>query len=163
MQEFFSGVKFEREALFGHSFGGLFALHALFRGGGEGVWDVVVASSPSIWFGGREVLKRATEWARKGGVGDGHEGKKTRLFLSSGALEQNLARRTGESEEEFCKRVEWWAPLKMCDNAVKLEEVLKGCERLGGVGLTCFEDEDHSSVMGVAVGRAVSAVFGDGN
>ncbi|MFT4247411.1 MAG: alpha/beta hydrolase-fold protein [Pseudomonas sp.] len=38
----------QRQALWGHSFGGLFTLHALYRGGG--VFQTYAAASPSLWW-----------------------------------------------------------------------------------------------------------------
>ena len=45
----------ERQALFGHSFGGLFVLHALFTRPDS--FSTYLASSPSIWWNGKQVLK----------------------------------------------------------------------------------------------------------
>src|SRR6185503_3881208 len=46
----------DAEILFGHSFGGLFALHALFTAPDS--FDVYLIASPSILFSDRIVLKR---------------------------------------------------------------------------------------------------------
>jgi len=44
-----------RQALLGHSLGGLFALHALFTR--SSAFDTYVAASPSIWWGNKVILK----------------------------------------------------------------------------------------------------------
>lgn len=44
-----------RQALFGHSLGGLFVLHALFTRGDA--FDTYVAGSPSIWWGRKSILR----------------------------------------------------------------------------------------------------------
>lgn len=48
------GIDEKRQALFGHSFGGLFVLHALFTRPAS--FSTYLASSPSIWWQGRQVL-----------------------------------------------------------------------------------------------------------
>ena len=45
----FADVSIGEEAIFGHSFGGLCVLHALFSKRG-GVFDAYFAASPSIWW-----------------------------------------------------------------------------------------------------------------
>ena len=47
----------DREALFGHSLGGLFALHVLFKAPGS--FDTYLAASPSMGFGDRVILREA--------------------------------------------------------------------------------------------------------
>lgn len=69
----------ERQALFGHSFGGLLALHALFTRPSS--FSAFVASSPSIWWQGRQVLREVPEW-----VAD-CSGCRPRVQISVGALE----------------------------------------------------------------------------
>lgn len=48
------------QALFGHSFGGLFVLHALFTR--PSAFSVYLASSPSIWWRDQAVLAAETRW-----------------------------------------------------------------------------------------------------
>jgi predicted alpha/beta superfamily hydrolase len=49
-----------RQALFGHSFGGLLVLHALFTR--PSAFSVYLASSPSIWWRDQAVLAAETRW-----------------------------------------------------------------------------------------------------
>ena len=44
-----------RQALFGHSLGGLFVLHALFSR--SEAFDTFIAGSPSIWWGKKSILR----------------------------------------------------------------------------------------------------------
>jgi len=69
----------ERQALFGHSFGGLLVLHALFTRPSS--FSTFVASSPSIWWQGRQVLQEVPER-----VAD-CRGCRPRVQISVGALE----------------------------------------------------------------------------
>ncbi|RAI54595.1 alpha/beta hydrolase [Roseicella frigidaeris] len=75
-------VDARRQALFGHSYGGLLVLHALFtRPGG---FRDYLAISPSIWFGDRLVLREEARFAAApvpAGLG---------LFMAVGGEEQSL-------------------------------------------------------------------------
>lgn len=68
-----------RQALFGHSFGGLFVLHALFTR--PQVFSTYIASSPSIWWRGRQVLTGLRAWQREAPA------RLPRVQISVGALE----------------------------------------------------------------------------
>lgn len=68
-----------RQALFGHSFGGLFVLHALFARP-EG-FSTYIASSPSIWWADRAVLKGLPGLLASGAT--------PRVQISVGALEDD--------------------------------------------------------------------------
>ncbi len=72
-------VDAESQALFGHSFGGLLVLHALFTRPSS--FSTFVASSPSIWWQGRQILQEVPER-----VGD-CRGCRPRVQISVGALE----------------------------------------------------------------------------
>lgn len=65
----------ERQTLMGHSFGGLFALHALARGG---FWTRYVAVSPSLWFGDGAVQRTLADTGLTPG---------TKLLIASGDQE----------------------------------------------------------------------------
>lgn len=69
----------ERQALFGHSFGGLLVLHALFTRPTR--FSTFLASSPSIWWQGRQVLREIPDR-----VAD-CRGCRPQVQISVGALE----------------------------------------------------------------------------
>lgn len=73
-----------RQALFGHSFGGLFALHVLFSHPES--FDTYVAGSPSIWWGGDAVLREKEAFVSNRARGDAAR----RLLLTVGGLEEEL-------------------------------------------------------------------------
>ncbi len=82
------GVEPGREALYGHSLGGLFVLHALFTR--PELFDCFIASSPSIWWNNEFILKEEVSF-REGNVGDSSSRKpyKPSLMIFVGAQEQN--------------------------------------------------------------------------
>lgn len=71
-----------RQALFGHSYGGLCVLHALFTR--PALYQAYLASSPSIWYGGRIVLA-GVEGLRQRVQALPH---KPALLLTAGELER---------------------------------------------------------------------------
>lgn len=94
----FGPVDPRRTALFGHSFSGLFVLHALFRR--PGLFARHVAASPSVWWNGGQVLDEADGFIVR------HQSARpfhTRLHLSMGELE---ARERAPSAERTAVRNE---------------------------------------------------------
>src|SRR5262249_28879323 len=80
-----------QQTLFGHSFGGHFALYVLFNR--PGTFQNYIAASPSIWWNDRSILedeKRFLEKQKENAV-------PARLLLAAGELEQSPARVEGES------------------------------------------------------------------
>lgn len=142
-----------RQVLFGHSFGGLLALYALFTR--PRAFQTYVAGSPSIWFGDRAIL------AAERTFGDGlHAVPQTlRLLIGVGSLEQTLTERE-RNTPELAPRAAWVENNRMVDNAREL------AARLGALAsdqLTVsyqeFEGESHVSVIPALVSRAVRFAF----
>lgn len=74
----------QRQALYGHSLGGLFALHLFYSR--PGAFGTVIAASPSIWWDNQAIL--AEEAAYRARVEkDGRSARATRLLLIAGELE----------------------------------------------------------------------------
>lgn len=142
----FPRVSFGRTALFGHSYGGLFALHALFTKPSS--FDIYLAASPSIWWNNRFILSEATRF-----MGD------TALFssahpalrLSFGSREQYPVRERGESDEAFKRRQRAAEQRRMSDNCGELYSELLASERLRELEVKEYLDEDHGSVIGPAL------------
>ncbi|MBW7945242.1 MAG: alpha/beta hydrolase [Sphingomonadaceae bacterium] len=73
-----------RQSLYGHSLGGLFALHVLYSR--PGAFRTIIATSPSIWWDDQSIL--AEEQAFRARVEkDPALGRTSRLLLMAGALE----------------------------------------------------------------------------
>ncbi len=122
-----------RQGLFGHSYGGLFALHTLFTQ--PEAFSAYISSSPSIWYNEREVLKHEAAFIARAKAGDIH----ARLLLTSAADEQ-LAE----------------SPERMVDNAaemaLRLQEMDAQSVRIERV---VFDGEDHFTVPFVALSHAL--------
>ncbi|KAI3488062.1 hypothetical protein L1887_47940 [Cichorium endivia] len=152
----FPQATFSREALHGHSLGGLFALHALFSR--PLAYDCYIASSPSIWYSDRWILQQARKFVDS--KKDVH-GRLPTLLLYSGSQEQDPPRRRSQTHEDYAKWLAWINPLRMCDNVVELRAMLRYCPRLQLVSLAMYEGEDHMSVMACSMSRGMTTFFED--
>ncbi|MCI4646354.1 MAG: alpha/beta hydrolase-fold protein, partial [Hyphomonadaceae bacterium] len=76
-------VNKDREALFGHSFGGLFALHTLINQ--PDAFDTYLVSSPSIWWGERFLHQARSRLLPRLQA----TGAQAKAFVSVGELEQS--------------------------------------------------------------------------
>ncbi|WP_243523755.1 alpha/beta hydrolase [Bacillus pseudomycoides] len=72
----------EKQTLFGHSLGGLFALHVLFTN--INAFQNYFISSPSIWWNNQSVLEKEVEFINELGRASSEVG----VFLTVGALER---------------------------------------------------------------------------
>lgn len=135
-----------RQTLFGHSYGGLFVLHALFtRPDG---FQRYVAASPSIWWQDRAVLRAEQRFAEALAA----DAASRSLLITVG--ERELAAPAGTVVDPA--HDERRRQARMVENARELAERLSALAPRGpAVSLVTFADETHGSVIGPAVGRAV--------
>ena len=143
-----------RQTLFGHSFGGLFVLHALFTR--PHAFQRWIAASPAIFWEEAAILATEQAFLERAEVPSG-----TELHLSAGQYEserliapfhkgrpdeeQRLARaletRTVEHAQAMAER---WAALPAFSGVARFEQ---------------HAGENHMSVLPVAVNRAVQVAF----
>ncbi len=126
-------------ALYGHSFGGLFALYSLLNG--QGAFQRFIVGSPSLWWDDRVSFEMESTYR------DGHDSLPARVFLSVGLLE----------EAEGDERAE---PYAMVSNLQEFVSVLD--ERAyGGLELETvfFPDETHNSVIAPTVSRGLRSIY----
>lgn len=133
-----------RQALFGHSFGGLCTLYALFTR--PALFQTYLAASPSIWYGERAVLSSLP----------GLEGKlaalpaRPRLMLSVGELEQPK-----ESGKKLEGREAIAAQRRMVGEARALADRLQAARTLPHVQFHLLANENHGSATFPAMARGL--------
>ena len=144
-------VNADDQTLYGHSLGGLFALGALFNHPDS--FRGFAASSPSIWWNKRSVLKEEPGFVAK------VQAKETapRVLIVVGGTEQDLPT-TPAPGMTLPQTRKLMRAARMVDNARELAERLKAVK--GGPGYVvrfqAFEDEDHMTVVPASVARALT-------
>lgn len=147
----------KRETLFGHSFGGLMVLRALFTRPDS--YARFVAASPSIWFNGKQILKDAETFLNAPRAGNPTP---IPLRISVGGNEQTQHHweRNGRGGTEA--RIAWLTSNRMVGNARDLADDLRA--RGGGkidLEFDVFDGEDHGSVVPAAIYHALVYAIGD--
>ena len=139
-------VDARRRTLFGHSFGGLLALHALFTR--PGLFADYVAASPSIWWNDGFILKEREAFAAR-------STPRARVLVTVGSREQ--APPTGASAERA-------ALLRQRGQVDAARSLGLDLERLRPAGLQAgfreFEGENHGSAALPALQRAIEYALG---
>ena len=146
--EQFAPIDRARLSLAGHSFGGLFALYALFTR--PGLFRSHVAGSPSIWWDDRAILTTRERFL--------HLPAATispRLHIAVGGEEQS------GDEQRDPQRAARLRMARMLDNAAEMAEVLTASGR-AACEQVVFAGENHISVLPAMLSRAVAFTLGEG-
>lgn len=141
------------QSLYGHSLGGLFTLGVLFHH--PDAFRGFIASSPSIWYNNREVLKGEADFRKAVEAGK----VAPRILIEVGGREESAPNPLppGMSAAEVKASLE---SSRMVGNAVDLADRLSKIK--GGQGYEVrsqvFEREDHISTMAAGMSRALTFV-----
>ena len=133
----------DRRALFGHSYGGLLALHAFFTR--PTLFAGTVAASPSIWWHKAAVLQTAQRFIDAPPPNTAAR----RLLLTAGELEQAGAPSTTPESAARLRQT------MMVERSQALAERLAAMPAGPKVQFTLFAGEDHGTVVSAALARAV--------
>ncbi len=137
-----------RQALFGHSYGGLFVLHALFTR--PGAFSTYVAASPSIWWGEGMLLREAEAFGARPAPNP-----PPRLLMTYGELE-GRPRPDGPGSAASPRG----ARRNMAANVRDMAGLLRGMTgHLAALEVQEFPGEGHGSVRAAAAGRAAPFAF----
>ncbi|KPF42628.1 alpha/beta hydrolase [Rhizobium sp. AAP43] len=139
-----------RRSLFGHSFGGLFTLYALFER--PGLFANWIAASPTIYWEGSEILNNETARQRV-------PGNTAFLHLSAGEFEGDHLAPFQHSNEDAAARLEKKKIERTVALALEMAERLDGSDDGIRTQFELFTGQTHMSVLGPAVNRAVSIAF----
>lgn len=138
-----------RQALFGHSYGGLCTLHALFTR--PGMFQTYLAASPSIWYGERIVLSEMAGLAKRTAALPARPA----LMLSAGELEQFKTR--GPAPQGHAAVA---ATRRMVGEAQDLADKLARSGSLSRVQFHLLANENHGSAMFPAMTRGMEFFLG---
>lgn len=143
-------IDVRRQSLFGHSFGGLFALHTLFNR--PELFHRIVAASPSIWWYRHALRDDEAAFIRRAKSG----GLRADVLITAGDQEQRLI--PAEAAQPHAEvRAQWKERNRMVDNANELAGRLSALSGHGvSATFTVFEGEDHTSVIPAALARAIT-------
>ena len=128
----------EDRALFGHSFGGLFAFHALLHG--QGTFQRFIVASPAFWWDDRVSFDHEATYAAA------NRSLNARAFFSVGMLELDAA----------SDGVPWRYITNLRDLSAILED-----RSYDGFEWTMhfFDDEHHTSVVPASVSRGLRYIY----
>lgn len=138
-----------RQALYGHSYGGLCTLHALFTR--PAMFQTYLAASPSIWYGGQAVL------ANEKGLGKRIAALPSRpsLMMTVGELEQPAPNTTPRDAHDAAA-----ARRRMVHEARDLATRLQADNALARVQFQVLPHENHGSAMFPAMARGLEFFLG---
>ncbi|QTM98807.1 alpha/beta hydrolase [Sediminibacillus dalangtanensis] len=94
-------INTQKQALFGHSLGGLFVLYSLFNYPGS--FQRYVACSPSLWWDDRGIYRFFERWQNR----IKRTTTDTRIFMAAGSLERDFMR---EDVRRLADRFAEWSP-----------------------------------------------------
>ena len=134
-------------SLAGHSFGGLFALYALFTR--PGLFRSHVAGSPSIWWDDRAILGMRERFLRSPAAV-----RSSRLLITAGSEEQSGDARLNPQRAERLRMA------RMVDNAAEMARTLMASGRVDCEHIV-FPGENHISVLPAMLSRAVAFTLGE--
>ena len=138
-----------QQALYGHSYGGLCTLHALFTR--PAMFQTYLAASPSIWYGERAVLSGMEGFAKRVAALPA----KPSLMLTVGELEQPAASNAALEGREAIA-----AKRRMVDEARELASRLQADKTLTRVQFHLLAHENHGSAMFPAMARGLEFFLG---
>jgi hypothetical protein len=144
-------VNAQEQTLYGHSLGGLFVLGVMFKHPES--FKNYVASSPSIWWDNKSVLKDEAGFVAKANS----RKAPLRVLICVGAKEQDALTHApgGLPLEDTNKRI---SQARMVDNARDLANRLSRLDAKSGftVRFQDFSAEDHLSVVPGSISRALN-------
>lgn len=140
-----------RQGIFGHSFGGLFVLHALHsRPGAFSYWT---AASPSIWFDRQGIVDDLAAWA----LARPETASKLHVLLTAGEYEQELSP-FAYTRPDVIKAAKMLRERGQVDSAREVVQKIS----VGNALQVRFDEisgEDHGTVIPAAISRAVAQML----
>lgn len=133
-----------RQALYGHSYGGLCTLHTLFTR--PAMFQTYIAASPSIWYGDQAVLANEKELGKRVAALPA----KPSLMMTVGELEQPKPNAAAQDAHTAVA-----AKRRMVNEARDLAARLQAANTLARVEFQVLAHENHGSAMFPAMARGL--------
>ncbi len=140
-----------RQAIFGHSFGGLFVLHALFKK--PEAFTTWIAASPSISWEGAGIIGASGRFVARA---DAHPTE--RILLLVGEHEQTLAPFQRDAPDAE-KRQKSFAESRTVDYTKEMAERLSSAPGVSA-SFQLLDGENHMSVLPASINLAIRFAFG---
>lgn len=138
----------QRQAIFGHSFGGLFVLHALVSA--PETFQTYIAASPSLWYGEGVMGPPLVEFAQARNAAD----PPLRVLITAGEYEQSPA--PGVTRHHHARDIHRdLAARAQVDQGAGAARVLNAAPGIEA-RFDRIDGEDHGSVVPAAISRATS-------
>jgi pimeloyl-ACP methyl ester carboxylesterase len=151
----FPKAEFDRDALYGHSFGGLFVLYALTVR--PDLVDTFLSASPALFFNNDYVFNNTDFLAPLTSPSTNKTSNTTKpaFQISYGALEQGLVKRRTETDEEFAFRQSILVPQRMTDLSQKLYSMLENSTALRDISIHEYPFSDHAALGAAALADGI--------
>ncbi|KAK0708486.1 Alpha/Beta hydrolase protein [Lasiosphaeris hirsuta] len=153
----FPGVAFARDALYGHSLGGLSVVYALVKE--PELFDTFLVASPGLDLGLLDEVSRKFGIAEAQGAVVVANGTGPAVSISYGSLEQYPIRRKAESEAAFRVRQGVYAQYDMPVRSHELFHRLKWSGRVRDVVIKEYVGQDHFAVAASAITDGMDYFF----
>lgn len=141
----FPQADFSRDALYGHSFGGLFVLYAMIKN--PQLFDTFLASSPALFWNNGYIMNQTAPLKT---APPNANFKKPAFQLSWGVPEQFPIKRRTETQAEFEFRKSILVSSEMTTYCTRLAAQLYGAPKLRNVSAHVYPFSDHAAVGGAA-------------
>lgn len=148
----FPNAAFDRDALYGHSFGGLFVLYALAVR--PDLFDTFLSASPALTFNNDYVFNY-TGFLAPLKKAPTTNATKPAFQLSYGKLEQSLVKRRTETDQEFAFRQSILLPNRMTEVSQKLYAELENSPALRDIEIHEYPFSDHAAVGAAALADGI--------
>lgn len=152
-KQVFPQATFNRDALYGHSFAGLFVLYALTTR--PELFDTFLSASPALYWNDDYVFNYTDFLAPLKISHVSTDATKPAFQISYGGLEQYPKRRRTETDEQFALRKSVLEPMRMTDLCNRLYAEVVGSEMLRDVELNVFPNSYHATVGSAALADGI--------
>jgi predicted alpha/beta superfamily hydrolase len=153
IRQAFPNVKFNRDALYGHSFAGLFTIYTLIEH--AEMFDVYLSASPFLYWNNEYIFSLL--WPLKPGLQHGKGNGKTKpaLQISYGGYEQDFPKRRTETHKEHQERKAFLSQFKYADLTERLYAEVKDSPALRHVELNVYPFSYHAAVGAAALNDGI--------